>query len=224
MSNILPRYRRDYDGEFLVTETKWSGGTKDQYREWVPNNIENHHISGRAAVILSDIDQNQFNYRRLQKHRGGLLGKKRLQTYGVGKIWQDMTFDFYVSKEKDTIKNIVEHHYDTRSTVYTNARMVLSYPGRLYLIPQAPPVMDSYATAVYLAAFDGHKEIFLLGANNDTVWPNSETVSNITALMSSYDTTQFILVGVESNMPEGWRRLPNVSCKTYREWISYCDV
>lgn len=221
---ILPRYRRDYDGEFLVTETKWSNGIKDQYREWIPNNIENHHISGRAAVILSDIDREQFDYTRLQKHRGGLLGKKRLQTYGAGKIWEDMVLDFYTSKEKDTITKIVEQEYDSRSTVYTNARMVLTYPGRLYLIPQAPPTMDSAAIAVYLAAFDGHKEVFLLGANKDTRWASSETVENIATLIASYDLTQFILVGTGSNMPAEWRQFRNVSCQSYREWVSYCDV
>lgn len=221
---ILPRYRRDYDGEFLVTETRWSNGTKDQYREWVPNSIENHHISGRAAVILSDVDRDQFNYARLQKHRGGLLGKKRLQTYAAGSIWKDMIVDFFISKESDTISAIVETEYNNKSTVYTNARNVLAYPGRLYLIPQAPPTMDSAAIAVYLAAFDGHKEIFLLGANKDTKWASSETVRNIEALIESYNLTQFILVGVESNMPEAWRRFRNVSCQSYRHWISHCDV
>lgn len=221
---ILPRYRRDYDGEFLVTETKWSKGSKDQYREWIPNSIENHHISGRAAVILSDIDRYQFDYTRLQKHRGGLLGKKRLQTYSTGQIWKDMIVDFFVSKEKNIISEIVTADYNNKSTVYTNARMVLGYPGRLYLIPQAPPTMDSAAITVYLAAFDGHKEVFLLGANNDTAWPSTATVANIAAIMAAYDTTQFILVGVESNMPKEWRALRNVSCKKYREWISYCDV
>lgn len=221
---ILPRYRRDYDGEFLVTKTTWAGGVKDQYREWIPNNIENHHISGRAAVILSDTDRDQFDYKRLQKHRGGLLGKKRLQTYGAGKIWEDMILDFYISKEKDAITKIVEAEYDARSTVYTNARMVLTYPGRLYLIPQAPPTMDSAAIAVYLAAFDGHREVFILGANKDTKWASSEAVANIATLIESYDLTQFICVGVESNMPEAWRRFRNVSCQSYRHWVSHCDV
>lgn len=221
---ILPRYRRDYDGEFLVTETKWAGGAKDQYREWVSNSIENHHISGRAAVILSDNDRHQFDYKRLQKHRGGLLGKKRLQTYAAGSIWKDMIVDFFVSKESDTVSAIIEADYNNKSTVYTNARNVLANPGRLYLIPQAPPNMDSAAIAVYLAAFDGHKEVFLLGANKDTPWKSSEAINNIATVIASYDLTQFILVGVESNMPAEWRQLLNVSCQSYREWVSYCDV
>ena len=35
------RYRQDYDGEFVIVETRWSAGKKEQKREWVPNPIEN---------------------------------------------------------------------------------------------------------------------------------------------------------------------------------------
>ena len=219
----LPCYRRDYAGEFLVTETRWSGGIKNQQREWIPNPIENHHISGRAAVIISDCDRHQFDYARLQRHRGGLLGKKRLQTYGTGRVWQDMILDFWAGKERQQVDGMIANSYEERCTVYTTPRIVLSYPGRLYLIPMAPAI-DSQAIAVYLAAFDGHKEVFLLGANLDTPWMTTSSMANIGYVMSAYDTTQFILVGIESRMPPEWRSLRNVSCQAYREWTSYCDV
>ena len=74
------RYRTDYAGEFVILESKWAGGKKEETREWIPNPIENHHLSGRAAVIGSNIDKWQFDYTRLQRHRGGLLGSKKLQT------------------------------------------------------------------------------------------------------------------------------------------------
>lgn len=220
---ILPRYRRDYDGEFLITEMTWADGAKEQHREWIPNNIENHHISGRAAVILSDIDREQFDYARLQRHRGGLLGKQRLQTYGSGPVWERMTLDFWVSKDAKEVARATEQHYDSRSTVYTTPKVVLTYPGRLYLIPQAP-LMSAAATAVYIAAFDGHREIFLLGGNMDTPWSNSSAVEEISTVMGAYDTTQFVLVGAEGRMPGAWRQHRNVVCQKYREWSSYCDV
>lgn len=219
----MPCYRRDYDGEFLITELAWRDGTKQQHREWVPNNIENHHISGRAAVILGDTDRRQFDYARLQRHRGGLLGKKRLQTYGSGPVWQHMVLDFWVSKDAEEVAQAVEGDYHSRSTVYTTPKIVLGNPGRLYLIPQAP-LMSAPATSVYLAAFDGHQEVFLLGGNQDTAWPTTSTVNEIATVMAAYDTTQFVLVGVEARMPGAWRQHRNVICQPYREWISYCDV
>ena len=75
---MTPQYRRDYAGEFVILNSTWSGGRKQQEREWIANPIENHHISGRAACIGDPFDQSQFDYTRLQKHRGGLLGSKKI--------------------------------------------------------------------------------------------------------------------------------------------------
>jgi len=190
---MTPRFRRDYAGEFLVTETRWVDGSKQQRREWIPNRIENHHISGCAAVILGDIDRPLFDYSRLQRHRGGLLGKKRLQTYATGDTWQHMVLDFWISKEPDQVAAALGQDYDARSTVYTTAKILLAHPGRLYLIPQAP-AMDSQAISVYVPAFDGHREIFLLGAHIETAWLTAGTVAGIASVMQAYDTVQFVLV------------------------------
>ena len=51
------RYRADYPGEFVVIESRWISGKKEEKREWIPNPIENQHISGRAACIGSTFDQ-----------------------------------------------------------------------------------------------------------------------------------------------------------------------
>ena len=83
---IREQYRSDYEGEFVITESKWSAGKKSQNREWVENPINNQHISGRAACIVGDVDKERFDYTRLQRHKGGLLSSKKLQTYGTGSI------------------------------------------------------------------------------------------------------------------------------------------
>ena len=75
---ITARYRTDYTGEFIITQSTWSGGKKRQKREWVANPIENQHISGRAVCIGSDVDALRFDYKILQRHRGGLLGSKKI--------------------------------------------------------------------------------------------------------------------------------------------------
>ena len=84
------RYRTDYAGEFIVTNSRWANGHKEQTREWIPNPIDNQHISGRAACIGNTFEQGIFDYTRLQRHRGGLLGSKKLQTYGVGAVAQHL--------------------------------------------------------------------------------------------------------------------------------------
>jgi len=220
---IESRYRRDYSGEFVITETRISDGRSQQTREWIPNVIENHHISGRAAVIGSRTDQERFRYQKLQRHRGGLLGKKRLQTYGTGDLWRDMAFDFFVTTDRGQAQAMADTGYDTQSTVYTNANICIENPGRFYLVPFLQPI-DNLALAVYLAAFDGHQEVFMLGYNIDTLGGTASWIADVDSVMLAYATTQFVLVGTESNMPESWRYHPNVTSMIHRKFISYCDI
>lgn len=220
---IENRYRRDYNGEFVITQTRMVDGRSEQTREWIPNAIENHHISGRAAVIGSRTDQERFQHQRLQRHRGGLLGKKRLQTYGTGDLWQDMVFDFFVTTDRDQAHDMVEKGYDVKSTVYTNANICIENPGRFYLVPFLQPV-DNLALAVYLAAFDGHSEVFLLGFNIDTPGGTASWIQDVATVFVAYKSTQFVLVGTESNMPHAWRACANVVSMKHRKFISYCDI
>lgn len=217
------RYRSDYPGEFVVLETRWSGGQKQQSREFVPNPIENHHISGRAACIGSSLDQSQFDYRRLQRHRGGLLGSKKLQNYGTGQIATQMRLDFAVETNATALNHLVEQKYHEQNIVYTSARMCIDNPGLFYLIPFNPKLLD-LCTTIYLAAFDGHKEIFLLGYNTETPVDHPEWFKQIVAIMTAYQSTKFWFVGEATNMYDEWFECANAKSMTYREFISYCDV
>jgi hypothetical protein len=220
---ITANYRQDYHGEFVVLETRWKDGIKTQKKEWIENPIINQHISGRAAVVGSREDKDRFDYTRLQRHRGGLLGKKRLQTYASGQLWSDMPFDFFVTSDADEITKIIDNRYDQPNIVYSSARACINHPGHFYLVPYAPQV-DQLSLAVYLSAFDGHKEIFLLGYNNDTVASNLHWIEQVDYVFRAYQSTAFYLVGTESNMPVKWRHNKNVECMNYRHFISICDI
>jgi hypothetical protein len=217
------RYRSDYAGEFVVLETRWSGGKKNQDREFVANPIENHHISGRAACIGSSTDLDQFNYTRLQRHRGGLLGSKKLQTYGTGNIATTMRLDFAVETQSGQLQELADCAYHENNIVYTTARNCVNNPGNFYLIPYNPRLLD-LATIVYLAAFDGHKEIFLLGYNNDTQVDQVNWASQIVKVMNAYSGTKFYFVGEPTNMYAEWLNCVNAESMTYRNFIGYCDV
>ena len=220
---IQERYRRDYSGEFVIVQTRLADGQSHQTREWIPNVIENHHISGRAAVIGSRTLNPPFKYQRLQRHRGGLLGKKRLQTYGTGDLWQDMKFDFFACIDRAEIDQMVVEDYDQRCTVFTSARICIDNPGRFYPVPYLPQ-LDSLAMPLYLAAFDGHTEVFMLGYCLETPAGTRTWISDIDNIMLAYSGTAFILVGVEGNMPTSWRSHANTRCMNTREFVSYCDI
>lgn len=220
---IEARYRSDYAGEFVVLETKWSSNRKQQSREFVANPIENHHISGRAACIGSTSDLDQFNYRILQRHRGGLLGSKKLQNYATGNIALDMRLDFVVETNPDQLKQLESLDYHTNNIVYTTARNCINNPGNFYLIPHNPRLLD-IATIIYLAAFDGHEEIFLLGYNKDTPVDLKEWYVQVDVVIQAYPGTKFYFVGESTNMYNSWLEHANAESMTYRNFIGYCDV
>jgi hypothetical protein len=220
---IQERYRADYEGEFVITESRWSGGKKTQTREWVANPIDNQHISGRAACIGSNTDKTTFDYARLQRHKGGLLSSKKLQTYGTGTVAKDMRLNFAVEIDKTIINELVESGYVKDNIVYASTRNCLLHPGEFYLIPYNT-LMSIEALVLWMAAFDGHKEIYALGYSNDTVGTTSEWQDHINGVLMAYPATRFIFIGEESYMSKSWRMNANVSCLDYRSFISHCDI
>jgi hypothetical protein len=216
-------YRTDYAGEFVVTETLWSGGQKQQKREWVSNPIENHHISGRAACIGTKTDRHKFDYTILERHRGGLLGSKKLQTYGIGKVANEMRLDFAVETSKEAVEKIATEFDTEKNVFYTNSTNCLLWPEKFYLTPYNPNLLD-LSTIVYLAAFDGHKEIFLLGYHRDSGIERDDWYQELVIIMNAYVATQFYFVGEATNMYDAWLDCANAETMTYRQFISYCDI
>ena len=217
------RYRTDYAGEFVILETTWGGNKKEETREWIPNPIDNHHLSGRAACIGSNIDQEHFDYTRLQRHRGGLLGSKKLQTYGTGLIAQQMRLDFAVETNTNNLTGILETNYQRDNIVYTTAHNCIANPGEFYLIPYKPRLIDM-TTAVYLAAFDGHQEVFLLGYTDESPGDSLNWEAQLAEVFKAYPGVKFYLVGESTRMPDIWVDCFNTQVMTYLEFISYCDV
>jgi hypothetical protein len=217
------QYRTDYAGEFVILETRWSGGKKQQTREWIDNPILNHHISGRAACIGSNFDQVKFDYTRLQRHRGGLLGSKKLQTYGIGSVTEQMRLDFAVESDAMHLQEMIVNQYSQDNIVYTSAKNCIQNPGNFYLIPFNPRLLD-LVTIVYLAAFDNHKEIFLLGYNREIDVAKPDWHLQITSVMQAYPATKFWFVGEPTNMYDSWLDCANAETMTYRTFISYCDI
>jgi hypothetical protein len=220
---ITARYRKDYEGEFIITQSVWSGGKKRQKREWVANPIENQHISGRAVCIGSNHDSAYFDHTRLQHHRGGLLGSKKLQTYGLGSITNQMRLDFAVETSDDTLKELINTHYYQNNIVYTTPKNCLKYPGVFYLMPYNP-VLVQHALLLYLAAFDGHSEIFLIGYNQHINAGNTAWAAHVEEVIKAYTATKFIVVGAKHHTVESWLEYSNVEQMEFRQFISYCDV
>jgi hypothetical protein len=220
---MTPQYRTDYAGEFVVTKTIWSGGKKQQEREWIPNTVDNQHISGRAVCIISEIDRDQFNYTILNKHRGGLLGSKKVQTYGSGYIAGHTDLNFTVETDIGVLGKLAADGYHHEHIVYTSPKHCLAHPGMFHVIPYNPQI-SLPALVPYLAAFDGHKEIFLLGYTNqasglDPAWKNY-----VPRVINAYKEVKFYAVGRPHEIPSELMNLSNVEQMGYRSFISHCDI
>jgi hypothetical protein len=220
---IVERYRKDYTGEFIITNTLWAGGKKRTQREWLPNPIENHHISGRAACIASTTDLQEFDFTNLVYHKGGLLGSLKLQTYGIGEIAKLMRLDFTVEKNNAILLELLSQHYYKENVIYTTPKNCLSHPGVFYTIPYNPPFVNEVLLA-YLAAFDGHREIFLLGYNEEAGIGQNNWADQMEKVITTYPATKFFHVGYSSQTPSAWKNHANFTQLSHRDFINYADI
>jgi hypothetical protein len=222
------RFRADYPGEFVILNTTWSGGKRTQQREWIENPIVNQHISGRAICIGSrdsilDDYPRGIDHTILERHRGGLLGSLKLQTYGTGTIAEDMRLDFTVELDSTKLYALKESKYHEDNVIYTSAKNCISNPGEFYLVPQKPN-LSLPALPIYIAAFDGHKEIFLLGYSKETFHESNGWMEDVNVIFETYPGVRFWLVGEPTIMPERWLERSNVNTLSYKDFRCYADV
>ena len=161
MQAITKGYRQNYTGENIVTSRTYSSGVWADITEYVPNSVTNNQISNKAVVIGNGLSREPLDLQML-KNPMGLLGTGTVQTYGCNALYRDFNPDFLVAKGNDIIKEIADSGYTDNNIVYTSAIHLLEYPNKFYLIPN-DPYTDAGTTAVYLACFDGHKQVYMIG-------------------------------------------------------------
>lgn len=219
----VARFRRDYDGEFIITETKITDNQIIQQREWVPNVVTNQHVSPRAVCVGGYDIFNIFDFRKLKGNKGGLLAKKALQTYGTADLWRHMPFHFFVTTEPTQAADMIDSGYTKDNIVFTTSKICMENPGHFYPVPFLP-AMDQLALNVYLAAFDEHSEVYLVNYNVETPAGSTNWINDVATVIRAYDMVKFILVGTAAAMPREWRSSSNVSIMGHRDFVTHCDV
>ena len=244
MLKVAKSYRKDYTGEDIIVERKKEGTHWYETVETVPNAVTNNQISNRAVVVGNSPTRLEFNLQNLKKF-SGLLGSDTLQTYGCNALYRDFTPDFLVAHGNDIVKELAESEYIKDNIVYTNAIHLLEYPNKFYLIPYNP-YADAGTTAAYIAAFDGHKKIYLLGFDeqdsenyNFNVYAGtngydavdaeilSDTwITNRIELFNLYDDVDFIWVTPRgrSTVPESHKYCTNFRQISHRDFVLETDL
>jgi len=218
------RYRDGYTGEYVITKTVFkSGGKKEQTREWVDNPLSVSSLNNRACCVAPGEMSKTFPMNLLERHPGGLLNRDRMQLYGVEEIWEKMNSSFLVVLTQSRLDEIMEKNYQVDHVVYTSSSLCIKNPGEFYMIPYGTNMVSS-ALAVWLACFDGHKDIYLFGYDeNIGETPQVKLINAIKEIMTAYNDVNFYHV-CNRDSPDSWRRCINFSRLTRNEFVSQCDI
>ena len=212
------QYRRDYVGEYVITNIRVINGKKEQNRVWINNPLAVNSVSNRATCIAESSSLKGSFYKQIQNHNGGNLGEFKMQLYGVDSVWQKMVPNFTVCKDRDMLEKMIQTQFTKESVVYTSASNCTRYPGEFYLTPYHN-AMNPHALAVWLACFDGHKEIYIVGYDHT----NYKIMATVQDVMQVYKDVKFIQV-TNNGSPHEWKQQLNFSAMTKDQFVSHCDV
>jgi len=222
---IEEQYRTEYEGEFVITGVKYVNGRKQQEREFVDNRIEVKSISGRATCVSNGISSTKIILERLMKYHG-LLNTLPLNVYSTGDLYKKFHANFHVSFNTDELQELIETNLTENIIVYTSTTQCVKFPGEFFIIPYSYKSTKE-AVAAYLAAFDGHREVFLLGYDEysaDGLTRRTKMIESLIPVLKTYSNTKFYHVISEGNTPKEWLSYRNLKTMPLMEYVSYCDI
>jgi len=246
MQKLKEIYRSNYAGETIVTDLTYQASSWEPTTEHIPNAVFNTHVTSQAVVIGNGESRLGFDLKHIARHQGGLLAADKLQSYGCNALYRDFTPDFLVATGDGIISEIAQSGYTAEHIVYTNAQYVLKYPSNFYIVPQNP-TFDAGALAVYMACFDGHDKIFLLGYDSyhgegimNNVYKDSpgylaSTVvedksvfwaKTMASVMRTYSNVDFVRVMPTADywIPDELARIPNLRQIDFRGFVLEADI
>jgi hypothetical protein len=240
MLQINKRYRSNYVGEHIISERVYEDGNWKTTMENVPNAVFNNQISNQAVVFGNGLSRTTFDTKLITNHKGGLLGADKLQTYGCNAMYRDTTLDFLVVTDRTLATELSMSEYINKNIVYTRIVHTLKFPKQFYLIPN-DMYADAGSTALYIAAFDGHRKIYLLGFDgqdtpnfNHNIYAGTNGYdakdfdisddkwrTNQAMIFALYNEIDFVIVSETgyAPMPESWKYLTNVRPISFANFI-----
>lgn len=249
-------YRKDYTGEDVNVIGIYIDNQWQYQKEFVTNPFTNLPFSNHAVVIGNGVSRKDFDLRLFLDHRDvaawGEVGAwkpainpKKFNTYGCNAIYRNYRPDFVIAVGEDMIQEMANSNYCDDNPVYSNAWALPLYPGKFNYIPQDPGY-NAGAIAAYLAAFDGHKKVFMLGFDGiDSIGDNyniyagtpgypgnhviiSENfwVNSLNEIMQLYSDVEFVRVTPTANFrtPEPWKYLSNFRTVDFRQFVVEADI
>ena len=245
MLRLSKRYRKNYTGEEIISERVFVDGEWKTTSEYVPNNIVNNQISNCAVVFGNGLTRKRFDPGYVINKKSGLLGSKTLQTYACNAFYRDAVPDFLIVTHTDMAREIADGGFAQNNIVYTRAHISLQFPKVFYLIP-IDPYADAGTTAIYIACFDGHKKIYMLGFDgqdtpdyNNNIYAGTacydhsnvdvsenKWADNQLTVFNTYPEVEFVWVTPvgTSRMPEQWKYCQNLRQIPFSRFVGEADL
>lgn len=252
MQKISKILRSNYVGEDVIVDRVYKNSKWNPTTEFVSKSFSSGPLSNHALVIGNGTSRLQFNLKKILEHRVGNFDSwapakqaRKFFTYGCNALFREYRTDFLIATGDNIIKEIAESGICDRQVVYANNTSLVEYPGKFHLIPQNLP-FNSGALAAYMAAFDGHKKVFLMGFDgNDTPnynynvyagttnYPELRTtvledywILSLLSVMTAYNDVEFVRVAPTSSFrtPEPWKYCLNFRTIDFRQFASEADV
>lgn len=247
MQKIQQLYRKDYQGEQVIINRVYKNSKWNPTLEFIPTESL-FDLKSDCAVVLGngptrlEFDCKRFVDYRMPNHTWRTKENKvNFLTYGCNALFRDYRPDFVVATGDRLLKEIADSGYCDSRIVYANNKHLVDFPGKFNLIPQNPQ-FNSGAIAAYLAAFDGHKKVYMLGFDgNDTPnfnynvysgttgYPDGDKpvledfwVQSLEMVITTYNETEFVRVAPTASFrtPEAWKYCLNYRQIDFRQFAS----
>lgn len=248
MQKLTKIYRKDYRGEDVVVDRIYKNSTWNPRSEFVPKAFNFTPEQPRAVVIGNGISRLDFDLRMFLEYREGNFQnwkpasiRRKFYTYGCNAIFRDYVTDFIAITVEGLLDEFVSTVQRQEVIAYANNQFLYKHPSKFSLIPQNLN-LNSGAIASYLAAFDGHSQIYMLGFDgNDTpnynynVYANTSYyptlyenvqedfwVKSLSTIMKVYNDTEFVRVmpTSSSRIPEPWKYFTNFRQVNFNQFAS----
>jgi hypothetical protein len=250
MAMLQKLYRKNITTENINTVGLYIDDEWKYQKESVPIQQFNT-VSPNAIVIGNGITANQFDLTKILPYREttpwGEVGMwkykrqiKNFLTYGCNAIYRNYKPDFVIATGKDFVDELAQQSYCNENIVYTNNKYLELHPNKFNFIPQNPEY-NAGAIAAYLAAFDGHQRVYMLGFDGidntsdnynffagtpnypPSNYPINEEfwVRSLNEVMSTYSDTEFIRVcpSKRFRQPESWKYNLNYKQIDFRQFV-----
>lgn len=248
MQTIQKLYRSNYQGEAVVQSLVYKHGQRNITTKFIqpssvfPDKKTKAVVFGNGKSRLS-LGANLFPALHTHKEKFGIHG---LETYGCNAICRDYDPDYLVVRSVALAQQLVDSGYCADHMVYAPQNIVLQHPDHFYLIPQSPG-WDAGALATYLACFDGHAKVYLMGFDTDS---NSDragfnvytgtpgypadtvasteafTVKSMLTVMKLYSDVEFVRVMPDDGWytPDAWRYQENMRYLSFDKFRYEVDL